>query len=67
MFVATDLKIDLSLCLPITENIRKILHTGATESTEIDSGWHGVYKKINTSKIIEKSTKTTSVVFSSDT
>lgn len=59
MFVATDLKIDLSLCLPTTENVRKKLHTIATGSTEIDPGWYGAHKKINTSNIMEKSTKTT--------
>lgn len=59
IFIATDLKIDLSLCLPTTENVRKKLHTIATGSTEIHPGWYGVHTKINTNNIIEKNSKTT--------
>lgn len=58
MFVATDLKINISLCLPTTENVRKKLHTIATGSTEIDPGWYGVYTKISTNNIIENNSKT---------
>lgn len=39
--IALDLKMDLNLCLPTTEEIRKKIHIIASGNSDIKNGWYG--------------------------
>lgn len=53
IFVAKDLKRELGLCLPVTEEIRNKLHVIATGCSEIQDGWYSsTSEKITTDKCI---------------
>jgi hypothetical protein len=47
LFIAQKLNIDLSICLPMTEDMKKKLHTLASGNSDIASGWYGSATDMN--------------------
>ncbi|CAI6354853.1 unnamed protein product [Macrosiphum euphorbiae] len=47
MFIAQKLNIDLSICLPMTEDMKKKLHIIASGCSDIESGWYGSATDMN--------------------